>query len=833
MTAQSQRPAFITEDINTCLQLTFPPVMVQLVQALVAPYPEFSTIARLLSMDPVLAAAVLNLVNSPYFGLSTKVADLQRAAAVLGTREILKLALSLSLQKRLTSSLKRSPNAMYQDWRLVVWSSIAAEQIALRLQPSQAHMAYLASLLKDLALFLVLCTTDEDSIINTRDCITSLLPGQDSQEVECWGDFHPAISRDIVAQWELPEQIAEAVAVHHDLDGIEAHSPVAQAVILATHWSDLLHGNARHPALLIQFEMLLRSRLGLDDEELEILRNACSQRFSSMLAQLGIQDAPRGSRLHEESLRGLQGYYFLSAEVTHATGGLAAVAGIIGRQLRWHWGIDTWELALAVPGTEHCTLFGADAKQPTSREMGGPAPINRLPWRSGRTKHDLMLDDKQFGQLRIPIGSLPETRVANFAVFAHFLTLALDAYYAQQVVLEDKAATLDALPVGVARIDDTGLIAATNRRMEDLVGTATTRQNILALLRDHLGIDIEPEWQAFTDGNMPLVSRLYCPSHPERTDAPAGVYISLHRQGDGTALLLLEDVTSLTELDAQALRQSDFLSRLVDSMQEIVLTLDAHGAVTWASRRCQHLKGRNFFMHSRTHASFTDTWDATYLPLANPATPVEAAIEGDNGGVALFELAISSLSARDHDGATYLLVGRDLTSIRRLEERVKQQAMYDGLTGLFNHSQFHSILEREIERTRRTDRGLCLFFFDLDKFKAINDAYGHQAGDTILKRVGAGLGGVVRKGMDFACRYGGDEFTVVATEITADAVPTVAARIRAAVMEACRNTVGLSLGVAMLTPEDTAETLIQRADKASYRAKGTQHGIVIATEDNT
>ncbi|KAF5029845.1 Diguanylate cyclase, GGDEF domain [anaerobic digester metagenome] len=299
-------------------------------------------------------------------------------------------------------------------------------------------------------------------------------------------------------------------------------------------------------------------------------------------------------------------------------------------------------------------------------------------------------------------------------------------------------------------------------------------------------------------------------------------YVSLHRRRDAShddVLLLIEDVTEISDVDVQNLRQRDFLERLLDSMQEIVLTVDRTGHISWASRRCAGLRGKNLFATSRPSATFTDTWDAAYLSGSSPAAPVEAVLELGDGSMGLFELVFSALDAREHEGPAFLVVGRDLTSIRRLEEKVKQQAMYDGLTGLFNHSQFHMILEREMERSRRTNRQLGLIFFDLDRFKAINDTYGHQAGDTVLRRVAAGISAVVRKGMDFPCRYGGDEFAVVVTEVTPEIMEGLARRIREGVVTSCKGAVDLSMGLALLAPPDTGESLVQRADRASYAAK--------------
>ena len=89
----------------------------------------------------------------------------------------------------------------------------------------------------------------------------------------------------------------------------------------------------------------------------------------------------------------------------------------------------------------------------------------------------------------------------------------------------------------------------------------------------------------------------------------------------------------------------------------------------------------------------------------------------------------------------------------------------------------------------------------------------------MLRRVAAGISAVVRKGMDFPCRYGGDEFAVVVTEVTPEIMEGLARRIREGVVTSCKGAVDLSMGLALLAPSDTGESLVQRADRASYAAK--------------
>src|SRR5690606_37604419 len=101
---------------------------------------------------------------------------------------------------------------------------------------------------------------------------------------------------------------------------------------------------------------------------------------------------------------------------------------------------------------------------------------------------------------------------------------------------------------------------------------------------------------------------------------------------------------------------------------------------------------------------------------------------------------------------------------KRLEERVAALNQYDYLTGLPNRALLRSHLHRAMSRAERTHRSLALLFLDVDRFKLINDSYGHLAGDTLLKMIAERLQTCLRRS-DFVARLGGDEFAVLAEDL--------------------------------------------------------------------
>ena len=159
----------------------------------------------------------------------------------------------------------------------------------------------------------------------------------------------------------------------------------------------------------------------------------------------------------------------------------------------------------------------------------------------------------------------------------------------------------------------------------------------------------------------------------------------------------------------------------------------------------------------------------------------------------------------------------------RLYAEQQRLAITDGLTGIANRRQFDLVLARELSRSRRFKRPVGLIMLDLDDFKAYNDAWGHLAGDDMLKRLALLLSQGVRA-MDSVARYGGEEFAVVLPEATEADAAQVAERLRVASGQMLNGPDGravtISLGVAVSAEGgEAAETLIEAADGALYAAK--------------
>ena len=172
----------------------------------------------------------------------------------------------------------------------------------------------------------------------------------------------------------------------------------------------------------------------------------------------------------------------------------------------------------------------------------------------------------------------------------------------------------------------------------------------------------------------------------------------------------------------------------------------------------------------------------------------------------------------------------------KLQAELREQALRDPLTGLYNRRHLADAMERELARMKRTRRSMSVIVLDIDRFKKINDKYGHQVGDQFLAEIAKLIAGHARSS-DIACRYGGEEFLLVMPGAT---LKTALKRAEAIRME-CANiriTVGtkqlkvtLSLGVATYPKHGKgAEEIVIKADKAMYKAKRAGRNCVRAWE---
>jgi len=344
-------------------------------------------------------------------------------------------------------------------------------------------------------------------------------------------------------------------------------------------------------------------------------------------------------------------------------------------------------------------------------------------------------------------------------------------------------------------------------------------------------------WEAVRDGR-----RWQGEIHNRRKDG--SLYwerqtISPIRDADGRVVRMIavkEDTTLLREM-AQALSMRE--QALASSSNGIMITkssADDH-AIVYANPAFAHITGYSVAEVIGREGRFLVRDDLAQPGLneirnaLREKRPGHAVLRNYRKDGSLFwnELHIAPISDVTSSETTHFVsVINDVSERIHYQQAIEHQATHDNLTGLANRTLLHDRIAQSIAFARRASRSVAVMLLDLDHFKHVNDAYGHSAGDDLLKEVATRLRACVRES-DTVARLGGDEFVIVLADLTqADDVDGIAAKITEALAEPVRigereAYVGASIGIS-LYPRDGehGEILLRNADMAMYRVK--EHG---------
>ncbi len=196
----------------------------------------------------------------------------------------------------------------------------------------------------------------------------------------------------------------------------------------------------------------------------------------------------------------------------------------------------------------------------------------------------------------------------------------------------------------------------------------------------------------------------------------------------------------------------------------------------------------------------------------------------------ILAVSVTTITAPDGTAVGTSALLRDVTEEKRLEEELRRLSITDGLTGLGNRRYLDSELKREVARALRYGTALSVMIFDIDHFKRLNDTYGHDRGDTVLKGVAERLRAVVRVS-DIPCRYGGEEFVAIMPSTDAEGALTLGERLRVAIADTPIDglEVTVTVGVAELGALGLKDgrRLLEAADEALYYGKRAGRNRVI------
>ncbi|MCU6708768.1 diguanylate cyclase [Paenibacillus sp. J5C_2022] len=271
---------------------------------------------------------------------------------------------------------------------------------------------------------------------------------------------------------------------------------------------------------------------------------------------------------------------------------------------------------------------------------------------------------------------------------------------------------------------------------------------------------------------------------------------------------------------------------IVESMREGVIVLD--------------LKGRLIDYNAAVRAMFPGQWQiAIGKPMAGlwqeligmkaplPGTLSDTSndmqemtrLDARTGDCHYYQVRFSGIRNRSGNSVGKLLMFIDITELKQLQEKLRVQAYYDGLTGIFNRTQFILHARELLEKHGGRGMAASVVLFDIDRFKEVNDTYGHETGDRVIQHVVTVCQRFVT-GDSMLARYGGEEFVLLLPGMALREAADYAEQLRAALSaEPFQAPDGLrsvtaSFGVAALSPDcDTIEQLLRHADAALYEAK--------------
>lgn len=279
----------------------------------------------------------------------------------------------------------------------------------------------------------------------------------------------------------------------------------------------------------------------------------------------------------------------------------------------------------------------------------------------------------------------------------------------------------------------------------------------------------------------------------------------------------------LVYLSTEVLRAKEYLEAIVASTTDAICTTDMSGRLIYFSPGAERMLGRRApevlgaGAHQLYHGGRAEAFGVMRRVLREgKLRNHETVLLGSDRHVHV-SMSISLLRDRHGKPIGTLAISKDISERVALERQLRALSVTDGLTGLFNHRHFRERAGAEIQRARRQRESLSILVMDIDRFKEINDRFGHLEGDRMLRHAADAIRRSIRKDVDLAFRYGGDEFVVLLPGSGLERAEIVARRIKLACLGS--PAVGLSVGIASLRQGESVESLLRRADARMYQAK--------------
>lgn len=309
------------------------------------------------------------------------------------------------------------------------------------------------------------------------------------------------------------------------------------------------------------------------------------------------------------------------------------------------------------------------------------------------------------------------------------------------------------------------------------------------------------------------------------------------------------DITDLKKTQMQLMDQKRYLQSILDSQDNMIIVADRNKVY---EVNISFLQFFGFYSTDDMQKNFDRIADMTVemegcmkpedaktmwlenvtADMADGQYRLIAFIQEGSDNIRYFSMKFRPLSI---ESDMFVVEFSDVTALEERSKEFENRANYDALTHIYNRRRFLELLDHGIKNARQLNHDLSLVFFDIDHFKNINDTYGHNIGDEILKMLTALTSETIRSSDVFA-RWGGEEFLILIESTTLENAAKMADKLRKTIMAyefpEVKN-VTCSFGVTAYHHDDTVESFIGRADSALYRAKESGRNRVIGMKKKT
>jgi diguanylate cyclase (GGDEF)-like protein/PAS domain S-box-containing protein len=389
--------------------------------------------------------------------------------------------------------------------------------------------------------------------------------------------------------------------------------------------------------------------------------------------------------------------------------------------------------------------------------------------------------------------------------------------------------------------------------LEFIMVNRGARENLgytMAELANMTPLDIKPEIEAqiFRKLIEPLLKgekeRLFFNTIHRRKDGssyPVEVNLQLYSyRGKKVCMALVNDLTERRKLEEDLREREALLSAVTQSAGEAIIMLDEKGTVAFWNPAAEKLFGylleeilgkdlhrlvvldeQSYRAYKNSFIHFQSTGEGNYI-----GKNVELKAKNKAGKILDVELTLTAVKRKE--GLYTIGVVRDIGERKKAEEQVYYLTITDPLTQIYNRRYFTQKLEEEIERAKRSGSKLSLIMLDIDRFKIINDSFGHNAGDLVLKSMTEMIKNRIRK-IDTLARWGGEEFVILLPDTPANKGVALAEDLRESLSQMDIPGVGrvtASFGVAGYCPWDNVDSLVNKADNMMYEAKAAGRNCV-------